>query len=130
MPGKGIRVIDWNGDAVMFRLKNATEKACKAVALQIEAQAKANIAKPFPHKGRGRKTRELLRGQIDTGAMLNATQATFKNLPPNVIAAVISSQEYAPYQEAIRPFFQPAIDTVKPQAAKAFADAGRKEGLL
>ncbi len=121
--------IEWNGDECLIRIKNATKDSIKKIALAVEAQAKANIEEPFLHK-QGRKRRDgrdahgrflgrgasdesdLMRSQIDTGAMINSTRAVFDGLPSGAMAAVISPQEYAPYQEAIRPFLMPAVDEV------------------
>ncbi len=121
--------LEWNGDEIMIRLRNATKDSIKKIALAVEAQAKVNIEKPFLHKqGRKRKDsrdwkgrflkkgssadEQLMRGQIDTGAMINSTRAVFNGLPVGTEAAVISPQEYAEYQEAIRPFLMPAVDEV------------------
>jgi hypothetical protein len=102
--------MQWNGPMVLIRLREASKEINKALAAQLEAHAKVNIQTPFEHKD------GTMRGQIDTGAMLNAMRATY-DVPVGYDAAVINSMEYAPYQEAIRPFLGPAIDAT-------VADAG------
>ena len=95
--------VEWFGPHAMMAIKSAGIKAIRKLALQTEAHAKVNIQTPFEHAS------GEVKGQIDTGAMMNTTRAVFDDLPPGIDAAVISPQRYAPYQEAIRPFLWPAV---------------------
>lgn len=122
----GVRVEgEWMLDGAMRALGNVSRGGIKKMALFAEAQAKANIAEPFEHAD------GEVRGQIDTTAMINSTRAvtSVNTLPAGAVAALESPQEYAPYQEAIRPFFFPAIEQAVADADKFFASEARREGL-
>lgn len=90
-----------------IKLRESVERVTRAVALRVEGLAKENILKPFEHADGD------VRGQVDTGAMVNTTRAIFDNVPAGYDAAVIVSAHYAPYQEAIRAFLWPAALQVK-----------------
>lgn len=125
MAGQKTRVeTEWNGDAVFQKLNRTERKYTKRLVLATEAQAKDNIAKPFVHKQPGRKSKELNRGQIDIGTMVNSTQAITNpaKLPGRIIAAVVVGVYYAIYQEFIRAFLLPAAE----QAAKDFPEMVRR----
>jgi len=104
-------IVEWHGDEIFRRFENANRESLRKIALATEAQAKLNIEKPFEHAS------GEMRGQIDTGAMLNSTRAEFDGLPAGAEAAVVSEQEYAGYQEAIRAFLMPAAEQVADEQA-------------
>ncbi len=105
-------------DHVEMRVKNATEEALHALALEVEGHAKVNI---------------VVNDQVDTGFMLNSvyvesqrgstfggtwpgdekTKAPRFRLPNRYAAtAVIVGAVYAIYQEVLMPFLRPAGQTV------------------
>ena len=105
--------MDWFGDRAFMRIEKAVEKGIEAIALEVEAQTKVNIHKPFEHADGS------YRGQIDTGAMVNSVRAEFGKIPAapkDTVAAVNVSTEYAAYQESLRPFLWPAVEDVREKA--------------
>jgi len=114
--------IEWFGPHAMMAIRNAGRKAIHKLALQTEAHAKVNIQTPFEHADGD------VRGQIDTGAMMNTTRAVLDGLPQGVEAAVISSQHYAPYQEAIRAFLWPAAQQGMQDFPSMVGEAKREFG--
>ena len=129
-------------DHVLLKVSAASDKALTAVALQIEAQVKANIQR---------------NGQIDTGFMLNSTYTVSKKsstynhanttglytdkkgktsvralapeqeLPEHASAGTAVGAEYAIYQEDIKPFLYPAAETVASQVKGSLEKVYRKE---
>jgi len=123
--------VDWYGDEVLMRLEKFNKAGCDKLALATEAEAKVNIMTPFLHKSPGRMNKELMRPQVDTGAMVNSTRAVLDvtRLPRGVMAAVQVSAEYGVYQEAIRPFMMPAAETVAQKSGALLKAVARERGV-
>lgn len=129
-------------DHVTMKVAAASDAALEAVALQIEAQTKANIQR---------------NGQIDTGFMMNSTytatrkrstydhanptgvytnrqgetvrraMASEQTLPENASAACAVGADYAIWQEEQKPFLYPAAETVAGQVKGTVEQVFKKE---
>ncbi len=119
--------IDWYGEEVLMKLQSVARDGIRAIAIETETQTKLNIQVPFEHADGS------MRGQIDTGAMINSVRAEFapiSNAPPQTVAAVNVPVEYAAFQESeIRPFLWPAAQKVSEGADRSFMWVARKQGL-
>jgi len=114
----------WNTNQVAAKLEGFHTALVEKAAFLGEQQTKANIAIPFEHKDGS------MRGQIDTSAMINSVKANVTIGKTLHDAEVEVPVHYAQYQENIRAFMGPAVETVA-ASATTLVDAARKEaGVL